>query len=82
MPKDEHEDDVPRQNFLAAVPKRSLYRVLVLLAALGGIIYLRQRTGSIASCMSDAFRVPARDSSSAARLRVQLPGDAREKAPR
>jgi hypothetical protein len=51
------EDVIPRQGFLTTMPKRSLSRVVLLLAALAGIIYLRQRTGSIAGCMADAFRV-------------------------
>jgi hypothetical protein len=49
---------IPRQSVFALVPKRSLYRVLVLLAALVGILYLRARTGAIAGCMADAFRMP------------------------
>jgi hypothetical protein len=53
------DEDVPRQGLLASVPRRAVYRVLVLLAALAGILYLRQQTGSIASCMSQAFVAPA-----------------------
>lgn len=55
QPKDE---DVPRQGLLASIPRRAVYRALVLLAALAGILYLRQQTGSIAGCMSQAFSVP------------------------
>jgi hypothetical protein len=69
--------ELPRQGLLAAMPKRTLYRVALLLAALAGIIYLRQRTTSIASCMSDAFRLPPpmeqRAPSSSIRARVVLP---------
>jgi hypothetical protein len=77
------EEEIPRQGVLSAIPKRSVYRVLVLLAALAGIIYLRQRTGSIASCMSDAFHVlpPATPGAPAMRVRVQLPSDTVEKKP-
>jgi hypothetical protein len=61
-PDQEHEpgekDEIPRQGFWAALPRRSLSRVLILLAMLVGIIYLRQRASSIAACMSDAFRAP------------------------
>ncbi len=56
-PPDE-KDQIPRQGFWAAVPKRSLSRVLILLALLAAIIYLRQRAGAIAACMSEAFRAP------------------------
>jgi len=52
------DDEIPRQSVLAAMPKRTFYRVVLLLAALAGILYLRERTGSIASCMSSAFQVP------------------------
>ena len=76
-PKDEVE--IPRQGILAAIPKRSLYRVVLWLAALAGILYLRQRTASIASCMSDAFRLPPapeqRATPSSITARVELPGE-------
>ena len=52
------EDEIPRQGFWASMPKRTLSRVLILLAMLAGIIYLRQRTGTIAGCMSNAFLMP------------------------
>ena len=51
------DDEIPKQGFWAALPKRSLSRVLIMLALLVGIIYLRQRAGSIAGCMADAFRM-------------------------
>jgi hypothetical protein len=44
---------------LTSIPRRAVYRALVLLAALAGILYLRQQTGSIASCMAQSFSVPA-----------------------
>jgi len=77
------EDEIPRQGFLAAMPKRTLSRVVVLLAALAGIIYLRQRTNSIAGCMADAFRVlpavePTR-SSVPIKARALVSPDLREK---
>jgi len=56
--KPDEEDEIPRQGFWSAVPKRSLSRVLVLLAMLAAIIYLRQRAGSLAACMSESFRAP------------------------
>jgi hypothetical protein len=52
------DDGIPRQGFWASMPKRSVPRVLLLLAALAGVIYLRQHTGAIAGCMADAFRMP------------------------
>ena len=55
---DSDADEIPRQGILSAVPKRTFSRVVLLLAALAAILYLRQRTSSIASCMSDAFRIP------------------------
>ena len=51
------EDELPRQGILATLPKRTLSRVVLLLAALAGIIYLRQRTSLIAGCMANAFLV-------------------------
>jgi hypothetical protein len=78
-PNQGDEEEIPRQGLLAAMPKRTFYRVALLLAALAGIIYLRQRTASIASCMSNAFRLPPpmeqRSPSSAIRARVMLPAD-------
>ena len=53
------DDEIPRRSMLSAMPKRTFYRVVLLLAALAGILYLRQRTGSIASCMSSTFQVPS-----------------------
>jgi hypothetical protein len=55
-PKDE--DEIPRQGLLSAMPKRTFSRVVLLLAMLAGIIYLRQRTASIAGCMASAFSLP------------------------
>lgn len=76
------EDEIPRQGLLATMPKRTFYRVVVLLAALGGIIYLRQRTAWIAGCLSDSFRLPspAANRSAPIRARVVLPSDPQEKA--
>ena len=83
--RESREDEIPRQGFLTAMPKGSLYRVVLLLAALAGIVYLRQRTGSIAGCMADAFRVsPALEptrSSTPIKARVALPPDSPEKEP-
>jgi uncharacterized membrane protein len=77
-------DEIPRQSLLAAMPKRTFVRVLVLIAALIGIVYLRERTSSIAGCMSSAFRVlppPARESStSPVRARIELRMDASTKS--
>ena len=81
-PSQGDEDEIPRQGLLAAMPKRTFYRVALLLAALAGIIYLRQRTSSIASCMSDAFRIPPtadqKRSPSSVKARVLLPTDLAE----
>ena len=77
------DDEIPRQGFMSTMPKQSLYRVVLLIAMLAGILYLRQRTGSIAGCMADAFRVsppgePTRSSASI-KARVMLPTDPPEK---
>ena len=76
------EDEIPRQGILSAIPKRTFFRVVLLLAALAGILYLRQRTAAIASCMSDAFRIPPtadqKHSPSSVKARVLLPTDLAE----
>jgi hypothetical protein len=54
-----NDDEIPHHSLLSAMPKRTFYRVVLLLAALAGILYLRQRTSSIASCMSSTFQAPA-----------------------
>jgi hypothetical protein len=78
-PKDDRplgeDDEIPRRGILASMPKRTFYRVVVLLAALAGIIYLRQRTSAIASCMSNAFQVApsGQRSESPVRARIELP---------
>lgn len=77
--KRKDEDEIPRRGILSTIPKRTFSRVLLLLAALAGIIYLRQRTGSIASCMATAFNLPppARPTRASApmRARVVLPAE-------
>lgn len=89
----ENEDDlrapdrVPRQSVFASLPKRSVMRVLMLLGVLAGILYLRERTASIAGCMSNAFQIlpPAPPPSGApgpARARIELRRDAAPEAPR
>ncbi len=78
------DDERRRPGLLASLPKRTLARVLVLIAALFGILYLRARTTSIAGCMSDAFRIPAPATESAkgpVRARIELRLDAASKAP-
>lgn len=74
------EDELPRQGILSAIPKRTFSRVVLLLAALAGVLYLRQRTDSIAGCMSDAFRIPPPAElprrSAPIKARVVLPPDA------
>jgi hypothetical protein len=83
-PNRQDEDEIPRQGILAAMPKRTFYRVVLLLAALAGIIYLRQRTASIAGCMASAFSIPASAEPRAApdsiRARVVLPSAPSEKS--
>ncbi len=72
--KPDERDEIPRQSLWAAFPKRSLWRVLALLAMLAVILYLRARAGSIAACMSDAFHAPAPAPSHAPlKARVILP---------
>lgn len=68
------EAEIPRHGFLAAMPKRSLSRILLLLAALAGIVYLRQRTGAIAGCMADTFRVglPPERPSPTVKARIEI----------
>jgi len=71
----EQRDEVPRQSLLAVMPKGTFFRVVVLLAGLGGILYLRERTGSIAGCMSNAFRIippPAEAPGGAVRARIEV----------
>jgi hypothetical protein len=77
------DDEIPRLSFWAGVPKRTLTRVVLLLAMLAGILYLRQHTGAIAGCMSDAFRLPAPAQPSGVRLRapVVLPAQPAPRAP-
>jgi hypothetical protein len=79
-PEPERRDEPPRRSFWSLLPRRSLSRVLILLAMLAGILYLRQRTGSIAACMADAFHAPPPAASGVrVKLRVALPIDAGEK---
>jgi hypothetical protein len=75
-------DPIPRRSLLSAMPKRTFFRVVVLLAALGGIVYLRERTGSIASCMSSSFPIvpPAPESvETAVRARIEVRLDSSER---
>ncbi len=66
-------DEIPRQSILAGIPKRTFSRVLLLLVALGGIIYLRERTSAIAGCMSNAFRdLPSAPESSSRAVRARI----------
>lgn len=73
------DDEIPRQGILSAIPKRTFSRVVVLLAMLVGIIYLRQRTASIASCMASSFSIPlpadATRPSAPMKVRVVLPAE-------
>jgi len=75
------DDELPRQGFWATMPKRTLTRVLVLLAALAGIIYLRQHTGSISGCMADAFVGPQPGQGVRVRARLLPPLPPAEKQP-
>ena len=71
-------DEVPSKSFWSLLPKRSFTRILMLLAALAGIIYLRQKTTTVAGFMGEAFREPNKASAmSTIRGRVAIPlGDA------
>jgi hypothetical protein len=51
-------DEIPRVGFWAAMPKRTLSRVFILLALFVAIVYLQRRAGSIAAFMSDVFQTP------------------------
>jgi hypothetical protein len=77
-------DEIPRKGLLAAMPKRSFFRVIVLLAGLVGIVYLRERTASIAGCMSTAFSIipppPASAPGGGVRARIELHMDASTRA--
>jgi hypothetical protein len=53
------DDPLPRRSIWSGIPKRSLSRVVLLLALLAGILYLRQRAPAMANCMSEAFHAPA-----------------------
>lgn len=75
-------DELPRQGFLTAMPKRSIYRVILLLAMLAGILYLRQKTGSISGCMANSLApavAPIR-SSGPVKARVMVSPDLQEKS--
>ncbi|MGD0836489.1 MAG: hypothetical protein ABSB49_07585 [Polyangia bacterium] len=65
-------DNAQRRRSLATIPRRTVSRVLVLVAALLGILYLRERTSAIAGCMSDAFRAPAPAGAAREPARVRL----------
>ncbi len=77
-------DELPRQTFWAAFPKRTFMRIVMLLALLGAIIYLRERTSAIAGCMSNAFRAlppaPPESAGGAVRARIDLRLDASAKS--
>lgn len=79
--KPSEDEEIPRRSLLATIPKRTFYRVVVLLAALAGIVYLQQRTSAIAGCMANAFvaPVPAPHTDSPIRARVQLPSNPPQK---
>jgi hypothetical protein len=51
-------DRIPRRSFWSAMPKHSFTRIFMLLAALVGILYLRQKTSTVAGCMGEAFKAP------------------------
>jgi hypothetical protein len=71
--KQSSKDEIPRQSILANIPKRTFSRVLLLLLALGGIIYLRERTSSIAGCMSNSFRdLPSQPESAPRTVRAHI----------
>ena len=85
-PEDErppgHDDELPRQGFWMAVPKRSFFRLLLLLAMLAGILYLQHQTSAIAGCMANAFRVPAGEPAGVRlKAKVVLPAEPAERAP-
>jgi hypothetical protein len=77
--EDEH------KGFFETIPRGTITRVLILLAALAGIVVLQRKTGAIAGCMSQAFMAPAprsdvrADKAEGPRIRGQvlLPTDAR-----
>ncbi len=74
-----------KKRFLETIPRGTITRVLILIAAFAGIIILQRKTGAIAGCMSQAFMAPASRSDgrsekregSRIRGQVVLPADAR-----
>lgn len=81
---DRPDDDLPRKGFFETIPRGTIARVVLLLAALVGIIVLQRKTGAIAGCMDQAFRAPApvrreagleRADAARIRARVVLPGE-------
>lgn len=74
-----------KKGFFETIPRGTITRVLILLAAFAGIVVLQRKTGTIAGCMSQAFMAPAPHSDgrsekrdgSRIRGQVVLPIDAR-----
>ena len=84
-PREDGLDRIPRQSFWQAMPRRSLSRVLILVAGLLGILYLQRQTGNIAGCMSQAFNAPAparREARDVVHAQVQVPVPSRTDAAR
>jgi hypothetical protein len=67
------DDEIPKRGFWSNLPKRSVSRILILLALLAGIVYLQQRAGAVAGCMSDAFRAPGPAQPPTVRVRLASP---------
>jgi hypothetical protein len=66
---------IPRVSFWSAMPKRSVSRIIMMILALAGILYLREKTGAVAGCMGDAFNAPYHPASPATiRGTVAIPG--------
>ncbi len=71
-PTPDPDDELPRRSLWASLPKRNLARAVALLAILVAVVYLRDRTGAIASCISNAFLAPMPASSAEHGVRVRL----------
>jgi hypothetical protein len=54
----EQTDLVPRMSVWQAIPKRHMFRIVFLLIALAGILYLQQKTSAITGCMNETFHAP------------------------
>jgi hypothetical protein len=67
------DDDIPRQSFFELLPKRSIAKIVVLIAMLVGIVVLQRRAGFVAGCAQSTFVAPSTRSGTAPRVRIESP---------